>query len=260
MRSIAAKVWMTILGMAAIGTALADDGGLLDNRVDVILREWSSRTGEIKSLYAEFTRTNIDHAWKDKEVAEGSARFLAPTQARLDVLGDNAESYILTGEGEIWEYKPPIKQITIYELPPEMIRGDAIQEGPLPFLFGTKPDKAKARYNFKIIEETDKHVHIKIKPKLQEDMKNFAAADLWLDRSNYLPSKLMFVEPNQNQVTYEFKGIWTNIEISKDDFVPKLIKGKPGEPDWRVNRKKVGPTNTAEPPRVGEKPSDAQQR
>lgn len=199
----------------------AKDAGILDDRVDVLLREWSQRTGKIDSMYAEFTRTTIDKVFRSKEVAEGSARFLTPNKARLDIV--NEESFVLNGK-EIWHFRIPLKQIKVFKLPPDAAEANNIQDGPLPFLFGAQPDKAKVRYSFKILKEDEKVYHIEILPKLREDQQNFSRAEIWLNKQTFLPDQLKFIEPNNNEMFFVFKGIWTNIKIEANDFNPQPIK------------------------------------
>lgn len=228
-----------ILGLGIIGAAVplaaqqpapparpaADGAGILDNRVDELLREWSVRTGEIKSLYAQFTRTTVDKQWKAKEVDEGSARYLAPGRARLDIeTAERAESHVLTDQNELWLYLPPQKKIKIFKLN-KQAKADALDDGPLPFLFGAKPDTAKIRYRFEILAEDQKMVQTRVYPKLEKDRQNFVWCEMTLNKETFLPNQLKFLEPNNNEVTFTFKGIWTNIEINPSDFEGKRVKG-----------------------------------
>lgn len=228
----------------------ADGPGILDSRVDGLLRQWCDRTGDIKSLYAEFTRTIVDRVWKTTEVDEGSARYLHPNRARLDIKsGDRAESHVLTDQNEMWIFQPPLRKIKIFKLPPNTARQDGDPESPLPFLFGTKPEKAKARYRFEILEETPKSVHVKIHPKMKADQSEFVWCEVWLNRENFLPDRITILETNNNEMTYTFKGIWTNIEIDPNDFVPKRVQG------WEVEVQVVRDEDPNAPP-----PSPAPQR
>lgn len=227
--------WAPILAMvmaAGLAPAGPPGGQLLESRVDILLREWSEKTSEIQSLYTVFQRTSVDRVWNKRSVVPGSARYLAPDKARLDifqVLPDKQqrpdEGLILTGKGEIWHYSVPKGQITIYELPPNMTKQEALEEGPLPFLFATQPEKAKQRYSFEIVEETEELVRAKITPKLQEDQQNFAVAEISLDKKTFLPKRLFFIEANQNEVTFDFFNVWTNIEIKPSDFDPPPTEG-----------------------------------
>ena len=230
---VAMLVWAswTLAQPAAVpGPVRAPATGVLDSRIETMLREWERHTAQIRSLYTEFTRTMNDKVWKTTEVANGSARYLHPNRARLDIFGDDAESFVLTGGGEIWHFKVPHKQIQIFRLPPDQIDAQRnLQDGPLPFLFGTKPEKAKARYRLQILEEGERIVHLLVYPKLEEDKRNFVKSEIWLDKAkHFLPVKLMFIEPaNGNEVTFDFKEVWTNVEINPEDFVPKRIIGWP---------------------------------
>lgn len=214
------------------GSAYAQPtGNLLDARIDVVLREWSARTAQVKSLYATFDRTTIDVVFRNEEKATGSARYLYPNRARLDV--DDVESYVLNGKGEIWEYKPPLKQIKVYVLPPDMANKEALEDGPLPFLFGTGAEKMKARYQLKIVDETDAAIHLSVLPKMKEDQQNFARAELWLSKDKFLPTRLAFLEPSGNQVIFNFSQVWTNIDIKATDFDCQPIR------DWTFVRQQV---------------------
>lgn len=218
------------LGQAPPARPDAPTGGILDNRVDTLLREWAERTSKIRSLYAEFTRTTFEPAFKTKETDEGSARYLHPRRARLDIVSppDRAESHVLTGTGELWIYLPPHKKIKVFKLPPEAKENDPQKDGPLPFLFGSRPEEAKARYRFDILDENPKNIHVKVFPKLVDDQKNFVWCELWLNKENFLPDKIRIREGNDTELTFTFKGIWTNIPIEPSDFVCRRIK------DWTV--------------------------
>lgn len=218
------------------GRAGDSQSGLLESRIDVLLREWAAKTSEIKSLYTVFRRTTKDVVWGRMAVVPGSARYLAPDRARLDISdeqGKPEDSLVVTGKGEIWHYQVSLRKITVYELDPGMSQQQALEEGPLPFLFATKPEKAKQRYSFEILDETDEVVRAKILPKLEEDKKEFLSAEVTLDKKTFLPKRLYFVEVNQNEVTYDFASIWTNIEINPSDF-----EGRPVS-DWPVIRKEA---------------------
>lgn len=213
------------------GVTLADDGKLLENRVDTVLREWSEKTGQIRSLYTVFTRTIVDPVWNDKDVSPGSARYLSPKMARLDVTGGRMpESLVLPGNGEAWHYKPANQNaqdniVEIHELPRDVQEKDVLEDGPLPFLFATKPDKAKQRYKFEIIEEDENVLRAKITPKLEDDQRDFVEAEITLKKADWMPTRISILEATKQQVTYELSQTWTNIEISESDFAVSVPKG-----------------------------------
>ena len=190
-----------------------------DNSIDNLLRTWCDKTSNVKTLYTEFERSIADAAFGDTEKSDGQARFVFPNKARLDVLkGDRAESFVLNGKNEIWHYMPPLKQLRVYHFPKKP-DGQDIENNPVPFLVGLAPDKAKERYRFQIVDKTDAFTHVKIIPKRQKDLEDFKVAEVWLNSATFFPDKLVFIEPNNNKMTFKFKGIYTNIEINeKEDF------------------------------------------
>ncbi len=213
------------------GVAFADDGKLLENRVDTVLREWSEKTGQIRSLYTVFTRTIVDPVWNDKDVSPGSARYLSPKMARLDVTGGRMpESLVLPGNGEAWHFKPANQNVQdniveIHKLPQDVQEKDVLEDGPLPFLFATKPDKAKQRYKFEILDENEEMLRAKITPKLEDDQRDFVEAVITLKKTDWLPTRISILEATKQQVTYELSQTWTNIEISQTDFSVSVPKG-----------------------------------
>jgi hypothetical protein len=225
------RLALSTLGLSCLGPLRADDGQLLENRVDSVLREWSEKTGNIRSLYTVFTRTIVDPVWNQKDVAQGSARYLSPRMARLDVTGGlTPESLVLPGNGEAWHFKPANQNnqaniVEIHKLPQDMNEKDVLEDGPLPFLFATKPDRAKQRYKFEILEENDAMLRAKITPKLQEDQRDFVEAEVTLQKTDWMPTRISILEATKQQVTYELSKTWTNIEISPGDFATNVPKG-----------------------------------
>ena len=63
-----------------------------------------------------------------------------------------------------------------------------------------------------MLQADAKQIQLLIVPKFAKDQEDFKQAEVWLDREKLLPNRLYFVEHNGNRVTFEFKGIWQNIE------------------------------------------------
>ena len=78
---------------------------------------------------------------------------------------------------------------------PEM-KGKAISDGPLPFVFGAKADQLKRRYWMRDVtpkEEVGKHIWLEAFPKFQQDAANFQSATIILNESDCLPFALRLV-------------------------------------------------------------------
>ena len=222
---------MAVLLLTPIPIATAQDraagAGILDDRIDTLLRQWGERAAEVKSFHCAFTRITEDKVWRTKERAKGKVWYLHPKRARLDVLGENAQSVVLDGAGDIWVYDPAKKQINIFKGRPHAAE-DPLRDGPLPFLFERDPRKARHRYRLELLGEDETIIRLRVYPKLNKDKATFVRAELWLEKKRFLPTKLVFVEPNRNEVTYLFEGIRDNLRLDPDKFVGKRWKG------WKV--------------------------
>src|SRR5690606_38277585 len=84
---------------------------------------------------------------------------------------------------------------------PKEQQGANIMDGPLPFLFGLPPAKAKQRYNMSIVSIDEKLIRLAVKPRLQADAANWQSADVLLHADSYLPSAVMLLDPSGNRIT-----------------------------------------------------------
>jgi TIGR03009 family protein len=80
---------------------------------------------------------------------------------------------------------------TKHELPADM-KGKAILDSPMPFVFGIKADKLKQRYWLRMLPTQDNNVFgIQAHPKFQSDLANYHHVDIYLDRELFLPMTLV---------------------------------------------------------------------
>ena len=129
----------------------------------------------MKTLDVWIYRIDRRPAWDEEVHYEGRAVFKNPQLAYLDFkkiktvtqrqgevgpvadpkdpkkLATTPDETIICGENEVWQYLYPTRQIFVFPLAKEQ-RQRALDEGPLPFLFNMKAEKAKARYEMKLIE------------------------------------------------------------------------------------------------------------
>lgn len=210
-----------------------------EEQCERILTEWSRRSKEIRSLYAEYDLCLVQG---DQELRiPGSMRFLKPGMARQDCVGDNATTVIVNASVDdkkpfLYHYPEAVK------LPNGMTGGALLQHHVMPFVFLPDLPLAQRYYRMELIAATDTQAHFVMwrqKDRLPPDQAEFIVeeVEVLLDRKSYVPQKIRIGNPKSNHLVYEFKGVWTNIEINEEDFVPKLVQGKPGEPDWRAARK-----------------------
>lgn len=229
-------------------------------RMEVLLKAWEERSSQVKELDAAFTRQDKSPAWQEESQYQGRALLKSPDLAFLNFekLEPEKKTYthferiICTGK-EVFHYQTASKQVFIYPLSPEE-RSRALEEGPLPFLFNMKADKAKLRYKMVLFSEKDNYAWIQIFPLEKIDQETFSKVYVQLNTQRFLPDRLIIFAPNgKDTQDYKFSTIKMNSSIALNNFEGVLPKG------WDVVRnptagqqQQPAPGATNQPvPRIG---------
>lgn len=203
--------------------------------VDQILELWERESGKIKSYKSSFERWEYDPVFGPagdvpKTKSLGLLRYARPDKGMFritDMLhytapasgdeqptwkareGETGEHWVCDGEA-VYEFNALKKQMIVSPLPPEM-RGKAIADGPLPFLFGAEKEKLKARYFIRVSQSNEKEIWLEAYPRRQEDAANFQRVELILNRSQFLPSAMQVYLPNgKSRTVYIFNDAKIN--------------------------------------------------
>lgn len=208
--------------------------------LDQILRGWEKSMTDLRSFVTKVDRESLDKALQTKDQYKGFALFLkanikddqSRARLRLEKLGktDIFEEYICTGT-YLYEYVPAQKVVRIHDMPQNKKGGQ--QESFLSFLFGMGAEQAKARYDMRPVSAKvpDQFYHyLRIKPKTDADKNDFSEARLSLLKSNYLPAQIWYLQPNGNEITWNFTELQVDKDIPLAWFQPDVPKG------WRVER------------------------
>lgn len=213
----------------------------LSPQLEYLLQIWSQQSAQIKKLQGTHHRFVYDTVFQVEKRAEGAFYYEAPGKGRIDlkpvavrkgevsrrkdeksgqpfkVQPDRAERWICDGSG-IWQVNDATKQVDVFPIPKEN-QGQNIMDGPLPFLFGMPPEKAKMRYELKLLKEDAQSATIEVHPRLAMDAGNWKKAWVILNKALYLPSAVKLIDPSGNlETVYTFH----KFEINKKD--PNWIK------------------------------------
>jgi TIGR03009 family protein len=200
--------------------------------LDVILQNWEKRSDKINTYTCTFGRWEINETFGPKEngyvltEGEGDIKFKAPDNgtyivSKLTEWDSNKKAYSARVEGldhwvcdgkSIFEFNHEKKELIERQLAPEM-RGKAITDGPLPFVFGAKADKLKSRYWIRDVTQPDevgKTISLEAWPKYARDAANYQYAIIMLDH-DFLPSALRIVLPDgKSKQDYAFSNTQVN--------------------------------------------------
>ncbi len=140
---------------------------------------------------------------------------------------ENLEHWVCDGKA-IHEFKPDPdgkKGEHLIHLIPKEMQGEAIADGPVPFIFGAKADKLKARYWLRDgtpEEEVGKHIWLDVFPKFQHDAANFRHVKVVLNPDYSLYALMIELPSGKQKTTFLFEKIVTNDFFGgiKGDFDP----------------------------------------
>ncbi len=143
----------------------------------------------------------------------------------LKIVPDSKHDRWICDGKEIKAIDDDNKTYEAIKIPPNQ-RGVNIMDGPLPFLFGMPPEKAKARYQFKLLAETDKFYAIQVRPNWKQDAVDWAQAELLLDRKTCLPQEVhLHNAAGTTETVYMFQDLQVNrirLLFWTDPFEPSL--------------------------------------
>lgn len=113
------------------------------------------------------------------------------------------EHWVCDGKS-IFEYRHQDKHLVERPIPPQL-QGQAIVDGPLPFLFGAEAKKLKARYWMRIEEQGNKQeIWLTALPRFQAQAADYSRVEVILDRVQLLPKAMRVKMPDGSLHLYMF--------------------------------------------------------
>ncbi|GIW87295.1 MAG: hypothetical protein KatS3mg108_1619 [Isosphaeraceae bacterium] len=230
-----------------------------------LLKAWEQVSRSHETLYAQFTRTDRSPALVEPKVYEGQALLRKPNLACLDfqeVLKDRPKpafsQRIVCSGSQVYQFLGPTKQVFVYPLA-EDERRRSIEEGPLPFIFNMRVEKALQRYNWRLLEERPAQGSrpasyiVEIIPLEAIDREEFSKALVMLNQETFLPEALQLFHPNgKDTKTFIFKKVERNGQgnpaSNLANYDGEAMTKKFQEYGYKVI---VNPDSTGEPPAIG---------
>ncbi|HTU25523.1 MAG TPA: hypothetical protein VMF30_09005 [Pirellulales bacterium] len=246
--------------------------------LDKFLVRWEQQNSKTKTFKCKFKRREFDQALTDDKAKNhlrsegtGEVKYKQPDHGIFEVqketeFNENQHKYEQKTDGldhwvcdgiAIYEFVPADKKLKVHPLPKEM-QGEAIADGPIPFIFGAKVEKMKQRYWIRDItpkEEVGQRVWMEVFPKYQHDAANFSSAVLVLNDADLSLYGLEITQAGGVQRSqYVFSDVIINDswEILKRDFKePRTPTGWTKEvdppPDANPQPVQQSPQQTAAP-------------
>jgi TIGR03009 family protein len=259
--------------------------------LDQLLKAWEDHSGRIERYRCEFQRWEYDPIFGPadpnvaKTYAEGKLRYAAPDKGLFKVetvkaytpltkpdekpqwveKKDYIDEYWVCDGKRIFEFNSRKKQLIEKTLPPEM-HGKAIVDGPLPFLFGAKADKIKARYWLRLVTPSDVKGEwwLEASPKFRADAQNFKAVSVIIDEQDFLPKAIQVLDPAYDAKKRPVKTVFTfnkrevnwNIALSGLKFWEAEFYEPRTPLGWKKVVEQFLPEETpSQPPSAGQTPT-----
>ncbi|MGI8981382.1 MAG: TIGR03009 domain-containing protein [Pirellulaceae bacterium] len=215
--------------------------------VDEVLVAWEKTSEEIVTFKCNFKRWEHDPAFGPRDpktpytYGEGVIQYAKPDKGMFKVeslvkysappiaggkpvwLAQIGEQWVCDGRS-IFEFSIREKKLYQRILPKEM-QGQAIADGPLPFLFGAKVTTIKARYWIhpapNVPAGHEGEYWLEAVPRFSRDAANFQKVSIILDEKDFLPKALDVYAPNYNFKTnpahteYSFEKRETTLKSDK---------------------------------------------
>lgn len=205
-------------------------------QTDAVLARWEQFSMGIQTFETDFTRIlyqrSLEQANLVKTQERGELRYESPDHGMFAVStmnGEPSEKWLCDGK-YIFEYKFAQKQIDQYTLPPEM-RGKAITQGPLPFLFGASAEELKNRYYIRQVQPAANlvrpgQVWLEAYPKKADDASEFQRSEMIISFAGEvrpLAIKLFKANGDQHVYIFELKGMKVNkTQLLPSTWVPTV--------------------------------------
>jgi TIGR03009 family protein len=192
--------------------------------LDQVLSSWQTESGKVTIFQCPFERWEYNKAFGPGENIplnknKGDLGYKKPDQGSFQItevrVWDPAakdwvvkkdaigEHWVCDGEN-VYEYRHDQKKLIVRPIPPAL-RGQAIVDGPLPFLFGADAAKLKARYWLRAEDQPGTgSILIQALPKLPGDAADYKQVDVMLDRAKMMPKAMQVHMPNEDRHVYMF--------------------------------------------------------
>lgn len=261
---------------------------VIDPQMQQILEIWERHTGKFTRMEGEFIRYEYDDVFLVEKQTSGNYYYEAPDHGRIDfkpmsaqTTPDGANGFrVVEGkvlhrkDGKDYSVVPGAEERWIcngQELLsidvstktyrrigiPEQYRGDAIRNGPLPFMFGMKAQDVIDKYDLDFGpmhdprgEKTPNRViHIIAYPLMETQRREFQKAEVLISSQTFEAIAIKLFDPSGNKETvYKFtkhgapKLPWLNNKFSENMFGYKCILDETAPPKRETNR--VDPNGT----------------
>jgi TIGR03009 family protein len=204
-----------------------------------LLTDWEKQSDKVKNFECKFTRWEYDPALAvngnvnvPSAVSTGTIRYEPPDKGLFRVdessVPDPKTGKLVPSALDLREHwtcdgnsifmVDHQKKLVIESPLPENMKGKAITNGPLPFVFGAKAEALKNRYYMRLTtpkEAANEQVWLEARPKFQKDAANYSRVELILTKATLQPAAIQIYNPgaargSESRTVIQFSSLSVN--------------------------------------------------
>lgn len=171
--------------------------------INWVLQTWEQQGAKISMFESKFVRREFNPAWnRNKPTSEdvGTLKYKKPDKGFFEIEGAQPEKWICNGK-TIFEYRHRSKELIEHRLPANLRGGNALRDGPIPFVFGAEATKMKELYwvgPMRTPADVKDQIWLEVWPRTQKHAADFKQAQIILDAKTMQPIGLRLFSPQGN--------------------------------------------------------------
>jgi len=184
---------------------------------NAIVKEKDPKSGHLVAATIATGEIRYSHPGKASYQTTAIGKFAGPGKPYEEVKVEGAkEKWITDGTG-IYEYDYATKSLYETILPPEMRGEGAVQNSPIPFLFGARKDEILKRYWVKVVTPpgTQNEYHLEAYPKTAADAQVYAKVQVILSREPMLPKSIHMYLAGYNPKQNDLRSVFISFDQAK---------------------------------------------
>ncbi len=177
--------------------------------VDGFLRDVERQRGKVETFSARFVQKKTLELFGDTKISKGTILYKAPRQMIWKYLEPD-KTQMRMERDSVSFYFPELEQIEVYPAK----QGDGASN--FFFVFEASADELKGSFEVTIGRVDRQLTRIDLLPKVESIASQIMGLSLWLDKSDYLPRRILIRDVSGDTTDIEFSDIQVNEPITDD--------------------------------------------
>jgi len=228
-RSLCSLLLLSCLGLAGAPSSASasasvsvqpdpDAAGLSSSeRLDALFDRVKLEQRNLRSLEARFVQRKDSELFMEPEVAHGEFLFLAPDRVRWEFVEPNP-MVVVIDESTMTTWYQDLRRAEVMQVGrySEQVFKYMGASGSLDTLL----DYFRVHVTFP--DKDDEPYRLTLEPRYPRIAKRIEVMEIWIDREQFVPVRLRYVEPGGDSTEYRFSEVRVNPEISPERFDVQL--------------------------------------